>query len=103
MFAIAMRIWRFSQFPPDFLMTWLREREHLKWGALAVLPGIGYLAAAYGLNQAIHAGAPAWLNLLVFVAVVSGLKLLAFGPISVVLLGVARLRESRIAAPERAR
>jgi len=104
MFAIGMRIWRIFQYAPsNLLMAWLRRREHLKWGALAMLPGVGYVTAAYGLSQAIQAGAPAWLNLFLLVAVWSGLKLIAFGPISVVLLGVARLRESRIGTPGRAR
>ena len=92
--ATAVRIHAVLQYAPtNLLLNWLRQRPHLRWGAPFMLLGVAYLAAGLGLHRWITAGAPDWLYLLVILALWNGLKFLAFGPVSLVLLTRCRIRE----------
>ncbi|TXN30098.1 sulfate permease [Lacisediminihabitans profunda] len=81
--------------PTNLLLRWLRSRRGLKWGIPFMLLGATYLLTAALLATWLQHGGPSWLNLLVALGIWNGLKFLAFGPISLIRLGVIRLRESR--------
>jgi hypothetical protein len=98
-FSLAARLWAVLRYAPsNLLIAVLRRRHRLRWGWLTIFAGAAYLAAAFGLTEWIRAGAPEWLYLFVLVAVWSGLKLVAFGPISAILLLAAVVRERRAPA-----
>lgn len=102
-FGLSARIWTVLRYAPsNLLIRWLRQRRHLKWGTLAIPAGLAYLAAAYALTRIIEDGGPGWLHLFVLVTIWSGLKLLAFGPVSLAILLATRLREWRTARLSRA-
>lgn len=95
-------IWIASIHISHFMRRWMitnrvidrvRTREGLKWGVPAMLLAIPYLYAASLLTVIIRDGGPGWLNLIVLVAIWSGLKLLWIGPVSLVLLARVRIHE----------
>jgi hypothetical protein len=71
-------------------------RQGLKWGVPTMLLAVPYFVIAYWLTTLLADGALGWLNLLVFVCIWSGIKMLWLGPISLVLL--ARARAHKFAA-----
>lgn len=98
-FSLAVRLWAILRYAPsNLLIAMLRQRHRLRWGWLAIFAGAASLAAAFGLTEWIRAGAPKWLYLFVLVALWSGLKMVAFGPISTILLVTALVRERRAQA-----
>ena len=86
-----MRVWM----PTNILLDALRTRRGLRWGIPAMLLSVVYFATAYWCTTLIADGGPGWLHLIVLVCIWSALKMLWIGPISVVLLVRARIRESR--------
>ena len=54
-----------------------------------------YLAIAFWCTTLIENGGPGWLHLVVLVCLWNALKMMAIGPVSVVLLVRARAREYR--------
>ena len=68
-------------------------REGLKWGIPAVLLAVPYFGIALWLSRIIETGAPGWLNVAVLICLWCGFKMLWLGPISVVMLIRARIRE----------
>ena len=54
-----------------------------------------YLAIAFWCTTLIENGAPGWLHLVVLLCIWNALKMMAIGPVSVVLLVRARAREYR--------
>lgn len=82
--------------PTNILLDAIRSRRRgLKWGVPAMLLAIPYLLIANVCVQLIDDGVPGWLHLVVLWSIWNMLKLLWIGPISVVLLIRARLREAR--------
>lgn len=82
--------------PTNILLDSIRTRRRgLKWGVPAMMLAIPYLLIANVCVQLIEEGAPGWLHLVVLWAIWNMLKMLWIGPISVVLLIRARLREAR--------
>lgn len=80
--------------PTNILLDAIRTRRGLKWGVPAMLLAIPYLLAAAFCIQLIEDSGPGWLHLLVLLALWNMLKLLWIGPISLVLLIRARVREA---------
>lgn len=81
--------------PTNILLDAIRTRRRgLKWGVPAMLLAIPYLVIANVCVRLIEDGAPAWLHLIVLWAIWDMLKMLWIGPISVVLLIRARVREA---------
>lgn len=83
--------------PSNVLLDAIRSRRGLKWGVPAMLLAIPYLLLANLCVRLIADGGPGWLHLIVLVCIWSALKMLWIGPISVVLLIRARVRESKAA------
>lgn len=79
--------------PTNILLDVVRTRRGLKWGVPVMLLAIPYLYVAGILTVVIRDGGPGWLNLLVILAIWNALKMIWIGPISLVLLVRARLRE----------
>ncbi len=69
----------------------------LRMGCPAMLLAIPYLLGAAQCVQLIENGGPGWLSLLVLLALWNVFKMLWIGPISLVLLLRARIRERRTA------
>lgn len=81
--------------PTNILLDTIRTRRRgLKWGVPAMLLAIPYPLIAILCVQLIADGCPGWLHLLVLWAVWNMFKVLWIGPISVVLLIRARVREA---------
>lgn len=81
--------------PSNIVLDLIRTRKGLKWGVLAMLLAGPYLAIAFWCTALIERGGPGWLHLVVLVGIWNALKMMAIGPVSVVLLTKARAREYR--------
>lgn len=101
--AVVVRIYDLFQRygPSNRLLTWLRRRDNLKWGVPSMLLGATYLLAAASIASWVRDGGPGWANLLFLVAFLDALKFLLFGPVSLVLLAMASIREARARRRER--
>ena len=88
--------------PTNVLLDAIRTRRGLKWGVPAMLLAIPYLLVANLSAEAAASGGPGWLHLIVLVCIWSALKMVWIGPVSVVLLARARIRESADAHGSRA-
>ncbi|MFX4273307.1 sulfate permease [Pseudarthrobacter sp. J1738] len=91
--SVQVRYFLRRYMPSNILLDAIRTRRGLKWGMPAMLLAIPYLGVAYLLSTAAQNDGPGWLNLFVFVAIWSALKMLWIGPISLVLLARARAHE----------
>ena len=91
--SIRTRLFLRTWMPTNILLDAIRTRRGLRWGIPAMLLAIPYLYAASLLTVIIRDGGPGWLNLIVLVAIWSGLKLLWIGPVSLVLLARVRIHE----------
>lgn len=80
--------------PTNLLLAVTRDRRGLRWGIPAMLLAIPYLLAIYWCVTTIEAGGPGWLNLLVLLCAWNSIKLALNGPVAVILLIRARIREA---------
>lgn len=80
--------------PSNVLLDAILTRRGLKWGMPAMLLAIPYLLIANLSAEAAANGGPGWLHLVVLVCIWSALKMVCIGPVSIVLLTRARLRET---------
>ncbi|MCG7433315.1 sulfate permease [Kocuria indica] len=87
--------------PSDRLLDTIRTRRGLKWGIPAMLVAVPYLLLANLCTTLLANGGPGWLNLVVLVCVWNSFKFLIAGPVSVVLLVRARIREAIERRPSR--
>lgn len=74
--SIRTRYFLRRYMPSNILIDLIRTRRGLKWGVPAMLLAIPYLGVAYLLSTAVQNRVPGWLNLFVFVAIWSALKML---------------------------
>ena len=81
--------------PSNIVLDLIRTRKGLKWGVPAMLLAGPYLGVAFWCTTLIESGGPGWLHLVVLVCIWNALKMLAIGPVSVVLLARARAHEYR--------
>lgn len=80
--------------PTNILLDLIRTRRGLKWGVPAMLLAAPYLLAASVCTSLIADGSPGWLNLLVLLFIWNAMKFLIMGPVSLVLLIRARIRQT---------
>ena len=92
--AIALRT-LLPYAPTNVLLRRLQSRDGLKWGVPFMLLGGAYLLATTLLTSWPYHDAPGWLNVFVFLGIWNGIKFIAFGPISLILLTRARIMEHR--------
>ena len=87
--------------PTNILLDAIRTRRGLKWGAPTMLLAAPYLLAASICTNSLASGGPGWLSLLVLLFCWNALKFILMGPVSVVLLIRARLREAAVRRHQR--
>lgn len=80
--------------PTNRLLDAIRCRPNLRWGIPAILLAAPYLLLASICTNALAAGAPGWLHLVVLWAVWNPMKFIIMGPVSLVLLIRARIGEA---------
>lgn len=80
--------------PTNRLLDAIRRRPNLGWGIPAMLLAVPYLLIASICTNALAAGAPGWLHLVVLWAVWNATKFIVMGPVSLVLLVRARIGEA---------
>ncbi|WP_226283211.1 sulfate permease [Janibacter indicus] len=89
--------------PTNRLLDTIRHRRNLKWGVPAMLLAAPYLLIANVCTNALDQEAPGWLHLVVLWAIWNALKFIIMGPISLVLLVRARIREAGARRRDRTR
>ncbi|KAB1658133.1 sulfate permease [Pseudoclavibacter sp. CFCC 11306] len=89
--------------PTNRLLDWLRRRENLRWGIPFMLLGAAYIFTAAICTTLINQGWSEWLYLAFALCFYNGLKLLLFGPWSLILLARAWTREARARRQNRLR
>ncbi|WP_025156907.1 hypothetical protein [Leifsonia aquatica] len=80
--------------PGPRLISRIRRRNGLKWGVPAMLVAAPYFLVANLLQTLIEGGGSAWLSLPLLWCLIMGMAFILLGPISVVLLIIARTRET---------
>ncbi len=93
--SIHTRTFMRRYMPSNIILDRVRTRRGLKWGPLAMLLAVPYIAVAYWLTVLIEASGAQWLHLIILACLWSGLKMCWIGPVSVVLLAKARSHERR--------
>ena len=91
--SIHIRDFMRRYMPSNVITDLVRTRRGLKWGIPAMLLAIPFFGIALWLARIIENGAPGGLNVAVLICLWSGFKMLWLGPISVVRLIRARIRE----------
>lgn len=91
--SVRIRYYLRRYMPTNILLDAIRTRRGLRWGVPAMLLAIPYLYAASVCVQLIEDGGPGWLHLLVLLFIYNALKFTIMGPLSLVLLLRARVRE----------
>ncbi|QNA92985.1 MULTISPECIES: hypothetical protein [unclassified Microbacterium] len=93
--SVHTRVFLRRWMPTNILLDVLRSRRGLKWGIPAMLLGVIYLLIAVTCTGLIEQGWSKWLYLVFFLALWNALKLILFGPWSLVLLARSRSQERR--------
>lgn len=88
--SIHTRTFMRRYMPSNIILDRVRTRRGLKWGPLAMLLAVPYIAVAYWLTVLIEAGSPGWLYLFVFICLWSAFKMLWIGPVSLITLTRSR-------------
>ncbi|WP_337007393.1 MULTISPECIES: hypothetical protein [unclassified Microbacterium] len=76
------------------LISRIRRRDGLKWGVPAMLVAAPYFLVANLLKVLIEDRGSAWLSLPLLWCLIMGMTFVVLGPVSVVLLVIARTRET---------
>ena len=92
--SIRTRYFLRRYMPTNIALDAIRTRRGLKWGVPAMLLAGPYLLAASICANLIDDGGPGWLNVFVILSIWNALKFIVTGPVSVVLLFRARVREA---------
>ncbi len=79
--------------PSSIVLDLIRSRKGLKWGLPAMILAVPYLLVASWSTALIENGGPGWLHLVVLICIWNALKMVAIGPVSLVMLVKARARE----------
>jgi len=78
------------------LLARIRQRNGLKWGIPAMLVAVPYFLMASTCTQIIDSGGPRALYLVVLWCVVIGGAFVLMGPVSILLLVTARVKEALV-------
>ncbi|WP_454114727.1 sulfate permease [Microbacterium lacticum] len=92
--SIRTRVFLRRWMPTNVLLDKIRSRSGLKWGVPGMLLGAVYIFAAAYCTTLISHGWSEWLHIPFAIALWNGLKFLLMGPVSVILLLRARIREA---------
>lgn len=99
--SVRTRDYLHRYMPSNRLLAAVRTRRGLKWGMPAMLVALPYILIASVCSGSAADGGPGWLHLIVLWACWNALKFIIMGPVSVVLLIRARLREAAIRRRQR--
>ena len=99
--SVRTRDYLHRYMPSNRLLAAVRTRRGLKWGMPAMLVALPYILIASVCSGSAADGGPGWLHLIVLWACWNALKFIIMGPVSVVLLIRARLREAAIRRHQR--
>lgn len=99
--SVRTRDYLHRYMPSNRLLAAIRTRRGLKWGIPAMLVALPYILIAGVCSGLAADGGPGWLHLVVLWACWNALKFIIMGPVSVVLLIRARLREAAIRRHQR--
>lgn len=94
MLSVRTRDFLHRYMPSNRILAAIRTRRGLKWGLPAMLVASPYILAATICSSLVTDGGPGWLHLVVLWGCWNALKFILIGPISVVLLVRARIREA---------
>nr|WP_313539967.1 sulfate permease [Leifsonia aquatica] len=92
--SIRTRYFLRRYMPTNIALAAIRTRRGLKWGIPAMLLAAPYLLAASICAKLLNDDGPGWLNLFVILFIWNALKFIIMGPVSVILLTKARVREA---------
>jgi len=93
--AVASAFSLLTRFAPGpRLIARIRQRDGLKWGVPAMPVAVPYYLAAGICQRFIEDGASIWLSVLMLWCLVMGTAFVVLGPVSLSLLGIARIRET---------
>jgi len=101
--SIHLRKFMRRYMPTNILLDAIRTRRGLKWGVPAMLLAIPYLFAASTCTALIDGGASRWLYVVALVCIWNALKFIVIGPVCLLLLTGARLREQSVIRQVRGR
>ncbi|MCA0178679.1 MAG: sulfate permease [Actinobacteria bacterium] len=101
MLSVRTRDFLHRYMPSNRLLAAIRTRRGLKWGFPAMLVAVPYDLVATICSSLVADGGPGWLHLVVLWGCWNGLKFIVMGPVSVVLLVRARIREAMLRRDER--
>lgn len=103
LWALSVRTRAFLRryMPTNILLDAIRTRRGLKWGIPAMLLAVPYLFSAGTCTTLIANGGSGWLNLLVLLCLWNTMKFIFMGPVSLILLIHARVREAVAPRAER--
>lgn len=95
--AVSIQVRHFLRryMPSSILLDRIRTRRGLRWGVPAMVLALPYFGVAYWCSMLIADGGPGWLNMIVLIGIWNAFKMLAIGPISLLMLAAVRLRERR--------
>ncbi|MCC9053544.1 sulfate permease [Microbacterium sp. F2E] len=94
--SVRVRYYLRRYMPTNILIDAIRYRRRWhKWGIPAMLLAIPYLLIAATCSHLAQNDGPGWLHLVALWGIWNALKLICLGPISVIVLIGARLREWR--------
>ncbi|GAA1996366.1 sulfate permease [Microbacterium pumilum] len=94
--SIRIRSFLRRRMPTNILLAAIFTRRGLKWGMLAMLIAVPYMAAALLCAALLGQGAPGWVNILVLLCLWNATKFVVAGPISLARLVRVRLHEERL-------
>jgi hypothetical protein len=99
--SVRTRDYLHRYMPSNRLLAAIRTRRGLKWGIPAMLVALPYILIASICSGAAADDGPGWLHLIVLWACWNALKFIIMGPVSVVLLTRAGVREATIRRHQR--
>lgn len=80
--------------PTNLVLDAIRTRRGLRWGVPAMLLSAPFFGIMYLCIHQLQSGGPGWLNFVVLWAFWDAGKFVVMGPISLIMLARARIREA---------
>lgn len=80
--------------PTNLVLDAIRTRKGLRWGVPAMVLSAPFFGIMYLCIHLLQAGGPGWLNFVVLWAFWDAGKFVLIGPVSLIMLARARIREA---------
>lgn len=82
-------------YPSNLALAWLQSRRGLKWGVPAMLIALVYIYLGYWLHTQAQTTGEGWISVFAVVCAISAVKFAVNGPVTLLKLAAARIREAR--------